>query len=56
MLADNFEGGELVTSNEGGGYETYNLAKGDAAVFVSHKYHNVKPVTSGRRRVRYARS
>jgi hypothetical protein len=37
-----------------GSYAVYGgevFSKGDAALFVSHKYHNVRPITAGKRTV-----
>jgi len=54
MLADpakDFGGGNLLFPRVDGSVESVHLRKGDAAVFLSHKYHNVEPVTHGRRRV-----
>jgi hypothetical protein len=48
-----FEGGALYAPTFYGeeSTETVDLEEGDMALFVSHKYHNVKPVLSGRRQV-----
>jgi hypothetical protein len=53
-LSDNFEGGELTFPEHDGTITVVDksqFSKGDAAFFMSHKYHNVLPVTSGLRRV-----
>jgi hypothetical protein len=54
MLADpnmDFDGGQLATTEPSGEVLTHDLDKGDALIFVSHKYHNVLPVTRGKRMV-----
>lgn len=59
MLNDSgneFKGGELSfpqfdTKGKAINTDTLKLEKGDAALFLSHKYHNVLPVTSGKRHV-----
>ena len=59
MLNDSsneFKGGELSfpqfdTHGKAINTEILKLEKGDAALFLSHKYHNVLPVTSGKRHV-----
>lgn len=54
MLADpgnDFKGGELVMPQPTGEATAINLKKGDAALFLSHKFHNVQPVHQGRRTV-----
>ena len=55
MLADprvDFDGGALCTMEADGALEAIALdAPGDAAVFVSHKFHCVRPVTRGTREV-----
>lgn len=54
MLADpgvDFEGGELATPEASGEVVPHPISKGDAFIFVSHKYHNVLPVTRGKRMV-----
>lgn len=53
MLAEpgvDFTGGELTTI-ESGGFQKHKLAKGDALVFPSHKYHSFADVETGRRQV-----
>ena len=44
-------GGQLYTPEADGSECVPEFRLGDMCLFVSHKYHNVKPVTSGRRRV-----
>uniref|UniRef100_A0A7S2X7V4 Fe2OG dioxygenase domain-containing protein n=1 Tax=Lotharella oceanica TaxID=641309 RepID=A0A7S2X7V4_9EUKA len=54
MLADpkhDFKGGDLVTPEIDGTRKFHPLQQGDAALFLSHKYHNVLPVTEGKRMV-----
>ncbi|KOO21682.1 hypothetical protein Ctob_006637 [Chrysochromulina tobinii] len=53
MLSDSrdFEGGEFRTLECDGTMRRYPFEKGDALVFVSHKFHCVTPVTAGRRHV-----
>lgn len=54
MLADSgkdFCGGEFFTLEADGTHDIPTFNKGDAVLFVSHKYHGVKPVESGLRRV-----
>ena len=53
MLSDpsEFEGGEFSTLEADGKMAHHSFEKGDALVFVSHKYHCVSPVTSGTRHV-----
>ena len=48
---EDFEGGDLITVEPDGALATHPLRAGDAALFVSHKYHNVTPVTKGKRQV-----
>ena len=47
----NFEGGTLQTLETDGTMLDAHFEKGDATVFVSHKYHCVAPVTAGKRQV-----
>lgn len=51
--SSNFTGGDFVTSEPDGQMKEYPAFcnQGDALVFVSHKRHSVRPVTSGRRAV-----
>ena len=52
MLAEpgvEFEGGVLMTPNADGMSERHPMKQGDAVVFLSHKQHNVEPVTAGTR-------
>eukprot|EP00040_Diaphanoeca_grandis_P025604 m.142084 g.142084 ORF g.142084 m.142084 type:complete len:325 (-) comp30231_c3_seq1:234-1208(-) len=54
MLADpqtDFEGGEFYTPEGDGTQQVHVFNKGDAVLFCSHKYHNVRPVNHGIRRV-----
>uniref|UniRef100_A0A7S4DZF3 Prolyl 4-hydroxylase alpha subunit domain-containing protein n=3 Tax=Lotharella globosa TaxID=91324 RepID=A0A7S4DZF3_9EUKA len=54
MLADpnrDYKGGDLVTPEIDGTRKYHQLQKGDAAFFLSHKYHNVLPITEGKRMV-----
>ena len=46
-----FQGGEFCTLEQSGVLETRSFMKGDAAIFVSHKYHFIKPVVWGSRSV-----
>lgn len=46
-----FEGGAFQTLEANGQLQAHAFGKGDALVWVSHKYHCVAPVVSGRRRV-----
>jgi hypothetical protein len=54
MLSDpqrDFLGGAFQTLEPDGTMRTHEYELGDAIVFVSHKYHSVAPITSGRRNV-----
>ena len=54
MLADpttDFTGGHLIMPEIDGSTTKPTFNQGDAVFFVSHKYHNVTPVTAGRRMV-----
>lgn len=53
MLSDanDFEGGQFATLETDGSMRPHSFDKGDALVFVSHKFHCVSPVTAGRRHV-----
>jgi len=54
LLEDDFVGGELAFPEIDGSTTVIGsdqFQKGDAAFFVSHKYHNVSPITSGKRTV-----
>ena len=42
-----FEGGTFITPNADGTASRHVVAQGDAIIFLSHKYHNVEPVTRG---------
>mmetsp|Transcript_624 Transcript_624/g.1028 ORF Transcript_624/g.1028 Transcript_624/m.1028 type:complete len:175 (-) Transcript_624:473-997(-) len=46
-----FEGGDLQTEEADGTLKKHEFKQGDALVFVSHKYHCVGRVRSGRRNV-----
>ena len=46
-----FEGGDLLTLEADGTLKKHEFKQGDALVFVSHKYHCVSRVQSGRRNV-----
>ena len=48
---DAFEGGDLQTQEADGTLKKHEFKQGDALVFVSHKYHCVGRVRSGRRNV-----
>ena len=48
---DAFEGGDLQTLEADGTLKQHEFKQGDALVFVSHKYHCVSRVRSGRRNV-----
>ena len=53
MLEDEFEGGELSFPELDGSktiVTNKQFQKGDAALFMSHKYHNVHPITTGQRK------
>jgi len=54
MLAEpgtDFEGGDFTTPEPDGSRKHHSFKKGDAVLFLSHKYHNVMPVTKGKRAV-----
>jgi len=53
LLSDtkDFEGGVFTTKEADGSMKAHHAEKGDAIVFVSHKYHMVTPVTRGCRKV-----
>ena len=53
MLSEDgsFEGGHLQTLEADGKLKKHEFKQGDALIFVSHKYHNVSRVISGRRNV-----
>lgn len=46
-----FKGGQLVTPEPDGSLRPAEMRKGEAVVFLSHKYHNVLPVLEGERAV-----
>ncbi len=53
MLSEDgsFEGGDLQTEEVDGTLKKHKFKQGDALIFVSHKYHCVDRVRSGRRNV-----
>eukprot|EP00747_Dinoflagellata_sp_TGD_P078334 gnl/TRDRNA2_/TRDRNA2_160014_c0_seq2.p1 gnl/TRDRNA2_/TRDRNA2_160014_c0~~gnl/TRDRNA2_/TRDRNA2_160014_c0_seq2.p1 ORF type:complete len:440 (+),score=83.89 gnl/TRDRNA2_/TRDRNA2_160014_c0_seq2:64-1320(+) len=55
MLSDpsggDFTGGEFCTLESDGRYAQHTFGQGDAVVFVSHKYHCIRPLLSGLREV-----
>jgi len=53
MLSEDgaFEGGDLQTEEVDGTLKKHEFKQGDALIFVSHKYHCVNRVRSGRRNV-----
>ena len=44
-----FEGGSFVAPLADGNFMQPQFCKGDAIFFVSHKFHNILPITSGNR-------
>lgn len=48
---EDFEGGGFVTPEADGTVARHTYDEGDLLLFVSHKYHNVEPVTEGARTV-----
>ncbi|CAE7461601.1 unnamed protein product [Symbiodinium necroappetens] len=46
---EEFTGGQFQTKEPDGHLQTHELSKGDVICFVSHKYHSITPVTSGKR-------
>ena len=46
-----FTGGCFTTPQVDGSLRHHRLERGDAVLFVSHKYHHVTPVESGKRTV-----
>ena len=46
-----FKGGAFATLEANGNLQRHEFERGDAVVFVAHKYHHVAPVTSGTRSV-----
>jgi len=50
LLCDGFEGGVFRTHEPSGEQLEHPMVMGDVICFVSHKYHNVTPVTAGTRR------
>lgn len=54
MLAEpgvDYTGGDLVMPEADGTLRAPELQKGDAVLFLSHKYHNVQPILTGKRSV-----
>ena len=53
MLSDDgaFEGGHLQTLESDGQLKRHDFKQGDALIFVSHKYHCVSRIRSGKRNV-----
>jgi len=52
MLNSGFQGGDFCTLDTTGHLSTHSFhQEGDAMIFVSHKYHSVRPITRGQRRV-----
>jgi len=49
--SDEFEGGVFSTLEADGNLQPHTFERGDALLFLSHKYHCVSPVTAGRRNV-----
>jgi predicted 2-oxoglutarate/Fe(II)-dependent dioxygenase YbiX len=49
-LTDDFEGGEFRTHEVNGSQLVHPLWAGGGLCLVSHKYHNVQPLTEGVRR------
>lgn len=48
---EDFDGGRFCTSEGVAEHEAHHFSKGDALIFVSHKYHFVQPVVRGKREV-----
>eukprot|EP00929_Paragymnodinium_shiwhaense_P061376 TRINITY_DN30650_c0_g1_i1.p1 TRINITY_DN30650_c0_g1~~TRINITY_DN30650_c0_g1_i1.p1 ORF type:complete len:832 (+),score=160.88 TRINITY_DN30650_c0_g1_i1:87-2582(+) len=48
---EDFDGGQFCTLESDGRYAQHDFQSGDAVVFVSQKYHCVRPVTRGLRKV-----
>jgi predicted 2-oxoglutarate/Fe(II)-dependent dioxygenase YbiX len=46
-----FEGGMFVAPLADGTLERPEFCKGDAVLFISHKYHNIEQITAGKRTV-----
>jgi hypothetical protein len=47
---EDFEGGDFRTFEVGDHHKTYEMNKGDAVAFISHKFHNITELTRGCRR------
>ena len=50
LLQDGFEGGAFRSNELGDVMLEHSMAQGDAICFISHKFHNITPVTSGVRK------
>lgn len=50
LLHDDFEGGVFRTNEADGTHAEHAMVKGDAIVFLSHKYHNITPLMRGMRK------
>jgi hypothetical protein len=48
--ADDYQGAVFCTNEEGDVQCEHPMGQGDVLCFVSHKYHNITPLTQGRRR------
>ena len=48
--ASDFEGGTFRTFECDGTHMEHTMDQGDAICFISHKYHNIVPLTRGKRR------
>ena len=48
---DQWQAQPLNSQNQGGNQTEHYLARGDAAIFPSHKFHSVSPITKGCRTV-----
>ena len=53
---DDYDGGVFRTNESDGRQLEHPLRQGDAVCFVSHKYHNVTPLTRGCGRGSFAKS
>lgn len=50
LLSEDFQGGIFRTNESDNSQMEHTMTQGDAVCFVSHKYHNITPVTQGIRR------
>jgi hypothetical protein len=50
LLSDDFEGGVFRTYESDGSHLEHPMQEGDSICFVSHKYHNITPITRGIRK------